>query len=595
MPKTTIHAWLTTKRAIIILALIMSAILLFTPYRAQSYGYNWDITLDADIQINTDSSLNVTETIVADFTNDAHHGIYRSIPVRYRDKYNQSFKLRFDIIGITDEQGNNLWYEKSGSGDYINLKIGDPESTFTEPKTYILKYKIQRAVSFAFDDHDELYWNATGEEWEIPISKATATITYPDTIDSEKVKSTCFTGGYGATGNACRSEIVGNSIFYETTAQLNSYEGLTIVAGLPKGYLEAPPALQQLAWTLADNWGYFIPIFTFLLLYYLWWTRGRDDKTSRDTIMPIYTPPDSLTPSEAGTLIDEKVDIHDISATIIDMAVRGYLKINETTKKGLVFSSNEYEFERLKDFASDNTLKEHERLTLEAVFGSGKKKSLSTLKYNFYKDIPGIKKAIYSQLIEKKYFNINPDNIRGTYYGIGSALIGIPFFTVGFFIDYSIAIPLGLAAGGIIVLLFAKHMPAKTKKGSEAYFEVLGLEEFIKTAEKDRIKWQEKENIFEKLLPYAMAFGIADRWSDTFKGIYKTPPDWYTSNDPNFLNNFSTGYLIGRLNSFSNTMQNTFTAAPRSSSSGGSWSGGSGFGGGGFSGGGFGGGGGGGW
>ena len=134
-------------------------------------------------------------------------------------------------------------------------------------------------------------------------------------------------------------------------------------------------------------------------------------------------------------------------------------------------------------------------------------------------------------------------------------------------------------------------MPVKTKQGVEMYYKILGLEEFIKTAEKDRIKWQEKENIFEKLLPYAIAFKLADKWTTTFKDIYKTPPKWLTSKDQDFLTNFNTLTLLSTLNDFSSSATSALTTSTRSSGSGGSWSGGSSFGGG-FSGGGFGGGGG---
>jgi len=124
------------------------------------------------------------------------------------------------------------------------------------------------------------------------------------------------------------------------------------------------------------------------------------------------------------------------------------------------------------------------------------------------------------------------------------------------------------------------------------YYTILGLEEFISTAEADRIKFQEKENIFMELLPYAMAFKVADKWSKAFKELNK--PDWFESNDPNF-STFNAYYFISSINNLSSNMNETLKASPRSSGSGGSWSGGSGFGGGGFSGGGFGGGGGGSW
>lgn len=596
MGRSNLHNWLTHKRAAIIIALILSAILLLTPHHAQAaLGLNWELSsFNSDITVREDGSLFIEETIVADFTRDAHHGIYRTIPIRYRDKYGQSFKLRYDIKSVKDETGNDWWYSESTYGDYVELKIGDPDRMFTEPKTFVLNYEIQRAMSFQFQDQDELYWNATGEEWTIPILNATASITYPSAIPEDAVQAACFTGGYGSDEEACNYQISGNTIYYESTRNLDSYEGLTIVAGFPKGYITPITLQQNIWWTLQDNWGYFIPVLTFIILYYLWWTRGRDPEINRNTVMPIYTPPEGLTPSEAGTLIDEKVDMHDLSATIIDMAVRGYLKIKETKKKTWIFEDSDYEFELVKDYKSDG-LKDHEVKTMEAVFGTGKTRKLSDLQNKFYKDLPGIKNAIYKQMVNKKFFPSDPDNVRQAYQGFGITIVVLVFFTFGLFVDYSIAIPIGIGLSGLLLILFAKYMPAKTKKGVEMYYRVLGLEMFIETAEQDRLKWKEKENIFEQLLPYAMAFKLADKWSKAFEGLYKDAPKWYSSSDPNFINNFNTGYLIGRLNNLSNSMNSTFTSAPRSSGSGGAWSGGSGFGGGGFSGGGFGGGGGGGW
>jgi len=588
---------LTIKKTVIITAILLSAFLLFAPHHAKAaLGDDWELSsFNTDIEVRTDGSLFVTETIVADFSRDAHHGIYRIIPIRYRDKYGQSYKLRYSLNSVTDQNENNWWYEKWTEGDYLSIKIGDPDRTYKEPVTYIITYEIQRAMSFQFPDHDELYWNATGEEWPIPILNATATVTYPDEITSAQVDAICYTGGYKSTGQDCTHEIKGNTVFYKSTVPFNAYEGLTIVVGFPKGIITPLTFQQQLIWTLQDNWGYFIPVVTFFLLLYLWWSRGKDPQTNRDTVMPIYTPPKGLTPGEAGTLIDERADMHDLSATIIDMAVRGYLKINETKKKTWIGENTEYDFELLKEFESDSTLKDHEKKTMTAIFGSGKSRKLTDLQNKFYMDLPKIKDSIYESLVHDKFFPSSPEKVRKTYDGIGIGCLVFAFFTFGFFIDYSLAIPVGIGLSGVIILIFSHFMPIKTKKGVEMYYQVLGLEMFIRTAETDRLKWKEKENIFEQLLPYAMAFRLADKWSKSFEGLYKNPPKWYSSTDPNFINSFNAGYLVGRLNNLSNSMNSTFSSAPRSSGSGGSWSGGSGFGGGGFSGGGFGGGGGRGW
>lgn len=596
MPKNP-YNWINRKALLLLLGGVAAILLLFVPHTAGAYGYDWDISsFETDIVAQEDGTLIVEETIVADFSREQHHGIYRTIPVQYPDATNHTLNLRYDVKSVKDENGNDWWYETSREGEYLKIKAGDANIYFNEPITFVITYEIQRAVSFQFDDHDEIYWNATGDEWEVPILSATATIQLPNSVSESDLRATCYTGGYGSQEQNCEHNISGNTLTYNTTGELGSYEGLTIVAGFPKGVLTEPPFSQRAMWFIVDNWPYMIPLVTFLVLLYLWQTRGRDPQTNRDTVMPHYEAPEGFTPAEAGTLIDERVDMHDISATIVDMAVRGYIKIKEIKKKKILFGDDyDYEFIKLKPHKNASELHSHEKKTLDAIFQNNEESvKMSDLKNKFYLKLDGIINSTYDRLVSEKYFPRNPDKTRKAYAGTGGTLLFLPFVFIGLFIEGLIALPIAIGVSGIIILAFSGIMPAKTKKGVEMYYTILGLEEFINTAEKDRIKWQEKENIFMKLLPYAMAFRIADKWSKAFEGLNKTP-SWFESTDPNFANNFNTYYFVNRLTTMSNSMALTMRTAPRSSGSGGSWSGGSGFSGGGFSGGGFGGGGGGSW
>jgi len=563
------------------------------PALAQTSGWNIS-SFASDITVNKDSSIDVTETIVADFSREEHHGIIRSIPVSYRDDFSNKLSLQFNLKSVTDETGKDWTYDKYYEGDSVYLKIGDADTYLNEPTTFVIKYGVVKAINF-FKDHDELYWNATGTEWDVPMQKVTSTISLPGGVNDADIKTKCYTGYYGASDGNCIIAVTNGKITFAVSnpgAAIEAGQGLTMVIGWPKNIVAQPSALQVALWFLYDNWGFFLPFLTFGLLYYLWSTRGRDPQISRSAIMPLYEPPDKLTPTELGTIIDESADTRDISSAIIDLAVRGYLKINETKSKKFLFETTEYEFEKLKEFDMDPALKDHEKLILRAVFGNEKTRKLSDLQNKFYTHIEGIKTQIYSQLITDGYFPSNPEKIRNTYYAIGGAMVGITIFGIGgFIVFFSFSVPVGVILSGIIVLLFAGKMPAKTKKGAETFIKIKGLEEFINTAEKDRIKWQEKENIFEKLLPYAITLGLAQRWSSAFEGIYKNPPSWYNSTNPTFGTNFSTMHLLNSLNHMNTTMASTLTSAPRSSSSGSSWGGHSGFSGG-FSGGGFGGGGG---
>ncbi len=594
---------------------VMTQLLSFsTAHAQQDYG-DWNIKdFNAVIQVNKDSTINVTEKLEVDFTRETHHGIFRYIPIKYTDDKGYESQIPIHVLSVLQD-GTPATYDVTNEGDNINIKIGDANVELDSVVDYTIKYQAERALT-NYSDHDELYWNATGNGWAIPIDKAEATIILPQTVDKSQLKATCYTGLEGSKDQNCTATVgegnsnVTNSKTFQFSAfapgraagqsALQGGEGMTIVAWYPKGMIDpSPPSPEQLfaaaPWYekiylfMTHNWGLFIPMAVLALMTFLWYTRGRDPRTGRTAIMPIYTPPDNLRPTEIGTIVDESVDIQDITSTIIDMAVRGYLQIIENKSKAMFFNITTYKFKLLKpDYASDKDLLDYEQQLLTSIFGGGTERDLTDLQNQFYKDIPGIKKSVYDRLIANGYFPSNPETIRKLYLGFGSALLFGMFFFLGALINFAPwSLVVGIGASGAIIIIFSRFMSVKTLKGVEMRYQILGLEEFIKTAEADRLKFQEKENIFEKLLPYAMALGIADKWTKAFDGIYKTPPSWYQSNDPMFMSHFSTYYFLSSINGLNTNMSSTFQSSPRSS--------GSGFGGGGFSGGGGGGGGGGAW
>ena len=577
---------------------ILCLILAVFPYTAFAYSHvspdqNWDIkNFSINIQIHEDSSLEITETIQADFTREPHHGIIRFIPVKNTDTDGKRSSIRLKIVNITDEKGAIWPFKENYQDDFVIFKIGDPDHYINKIATFNITYAVEDAIT-NFPDHDELYWNATGDRWDVRIEKTKTIIALPQGSNIKDLHAKCFSGRYGSKEQNCISTIKDEKTFeYTITGDdvkpaLQSNEGLTVVAGFPKNIVASPSLQKRISWFLSDNWGYFIPLFVFFFMFYKWYTKGRDPLAKRAVVMPFYEPPDNLTPGEVGTIVDEKVDIQDINAGIIDLAVRGYLKIIETVEKKFLSEDKNYKFVLLKkDFAKDPDLIAHEKQTLKAIFKSGSERDLSDLKEKFYETIPGIKNDIYEKVVKDGYFPTNPDTVRNTYSFCGLAIcFFLIFIAGGALMMYSFSVFAGVVISAILIMIFGRYMPAKTKKGAETYIKILGLKEYINTAEKDRLKFQEKENIFEKLLPYAMTLGIADKWTKAFEGIYKTPPSWYQSNNPNFLNNFSTLYFLNSLNGLSSSMESAFQSSPRSSgsgfSSGGGFSGGGGGGGGG--------------
>ena len=566
-------------------------ILCLLPQLALAQYNTWSIDkLDSNLQINADSSINVTETIVADFTKTTYpkHGIIRYIPISYQDKTGHNLNLRFSLDSITDEKGNSYNYEESNSDGKEYMKIGDADIEIQGTmKTYVIKYHILRGLN-QFEDHDELFWNSTGLDWDAPILHSTTTVKLPKSIDKSKFISKCFTGtGYSIEQNCDINVVDDQTIQYTTKGELPEGTGITIVTGFPKGLINFPSNATIVSWFFMDNWGYLIPIIVFFALLSYWNKNGRDPKATRGTIMPEYEAPDKLSPAEIGTLIDDRVDQQDISSIIIDLATRGYLAINETKEKQLLWENTSYELEKTTPSPTPVIpLKDFEKYMYDNLFGGKEKVNLNDLKYNFYTHIKTIQNKLYSSLVEQKYFAVNPETTRNFYLGLGGGAFFILVTFLSFIWVLNESVYFGLLLSCVIIFCFGFIMPRKTQKGVDTYIRILGLEEFIKTAEKDRLKFYEKENIFEKILPYAMALGMADKWAKACDGLSKESPSWYRNSSG--ANSFNTWYFVNSLNSFNNNLSTSLTSAPRSSAAGGS----SGFGGGGFSGGGFGGGGG---
>jgi len=523
----------------------------------------------------------VDEEIEYDFQHALRHGIYRDIPYKYNYGYKKQ-TIKLHVEEVTDFKGGPYPYKVSESGSRVNVRIGDPDSKVTGVHGYRIQYFVDGAIAY-FDDYDEVYWNVTGNEWRVPIRHASAKVSFENGVP-EEVKALCYTGSYGSKSQDCKIRINPDSIEFKTVNNLYAGQGLTIVVGMPKGIVDEPSALSKFIRLLLDNWYFALPFVTLISLYYIWRSRGKDPE-GRGVIAVRYEPPEDLTPAEAGTLIDERADILDISSTVIDLAVRGYIKIEETKSTTFFFfTDRDYKLIRLKDKA-DSELKAHESKVLSGIFNGSGETMVSDLKNKFYKELPDIKKALYKELLDKRYFPVNPERIRGIYKLAGVIALPLGIFLIGL-IDN---VPLGLSVSisGVIVLLSAGHMPRKTKRGALLNEELLGFREFIERAEEDRIRRMAKEDptLFDRVLPYALVFGLEDKWAEAFRDMYTEPPDWYYS--PYYANAFSPNLFVNDLGRSLSVMNSTLASTPKRSGS-------SGFSGGG-SGGGFGGGGGGSW
>ncbi len=574
---------------ILIISFLTLNLIIFIPSVFAQY---FTITkFHSDITIEKDSSFIVRETIEVNF-HKPRHGIYREIPYKYRDEFGKTITTPTKILSVTDGAGKLWKYQVKKTAHVINIRIGHPKRFISGRQTYVITYEVKNAILF-FDDHDELYWNVTGNYWKAPILEASADINLEKKERPTNIRAACYTGAYGSVQTECGYEEYEGGIRFTSTKGLNPGEGLTIAFGWDKGFVSPPSSWRRFLWTIniGENWIFLFPILSFFFMFNRWYRKGRDPRV-KESLTVMYEPPKynnlPLTPAEVGTLIDEKLDPRDITSTIVGLAVKGYIQIEEIKTEGLFFGKSDYNLIKLKE--PDNALSLFEIELLKSLFPSKISQiSISSLKNNFYKHMIILKRTLFGELVRKGYFLVSPEKVRNVYFLSGIIIIGIGGFILSFLFPYSTGKSfITSALTGLSVIFFGIYMPAKTKAGALAYMEILGFQEFMSRAEKDRLERMGDKELFSKFLPYAISLDVVDSWAQAFEGIYQEPPRWYVS--PGGFRIFNPYAFSHSLNSMTQSLSSAIFSAPR-----GSGGRGGGLGGGGFSGGGFGGGGGGSW
>ena len=545
---------------------------------------SWRIA-DYDAQLHADASgeMRVAETIKLVFVGE-YHGIHRRIPIDYPGPAGTNFTLFMKVTSVNDGAGHELKWDQSTKDGYRVLTIYLPDAVDTT-KTVEIDYTVRNGIRF-FPDHDELYWNVTGNDWPVPIDHASATAFLPDAA-ANGIRAQAFTGFYGETGREAKVEIRGADVVFESTNPLPMRGGMTIDIAIPKGVIHEPGAMTRLWWVIESNPILWLPVVAFVVMFGMWYLEGRDPDPGM-SVAPMYAPPDKMTPAEVGTLIDDSVDPRDITCTLVDLAVKGYLTIEEKDSKVLFFSNKDYIFHLVKPREQWTGLAEHERLLLDQVFGLGNDVSLSSLTNHFYTAIPPLKHDIIQALKDKGMYRLDPESANA--YRLGAVvLIALPFVIAhwagwaNMFASWPLAI-VAIAVALIIVYLFGRQMTAKSLQGAKTWVQIAGFQEFMKRVDEQRLKTMPPDT-FEKYLAFAMALGVEHQWAKAFAGLLKDPPRWYVGPQGTY---FDPIYFTNNMSAMTHVAATTFQSAPRAQSSGSGFSGG----GGGFSGGGFGGGGG---
>jgi len=518
------------------------------------------IEFDSLITVNQDGSLIVEEKITAEaLGQEIKRGIYRDFPTRYKDRLGNNYKVGFEILEVLRD-GQMESYHTENLSNGIRIYFGKSDYYLPQGQyTYTFKYKTTRQLGF-FADHDELYWNVTGQGWIFPIEKASAAITLPQGITADQIKLDGYTGPADSQAKDFTSKVISNQPYFETTGTLNPYEGLTIVVSWPKGFIEEPTQNDKIIYWLKDNASLIIGLLGLIvmILYYLiiWSKVGKDPK--KGTIIPQYEPPTEMSAAGMRYLKKMSFDNKAFVAQIIDLAIKGQILI----EKEKAFLGSKHALHKNKKVGNLNAV---ETEILAALFSAGDKIELDNKNY---KDIQAAKKVLSDSLkkeIKNKLFKIN---LKYFFIGLGLTLLTL-------FLIFSLgAKSLSPITVFIIVLLFVINLiflwllKTPTPEGRKILDHIEGFKWFLTVTEKDRMNFhnppQKTPELFEKFLPYALALGVENKWAEQFSKVFAQleqagqpySPAWYPGNV----------FKAASLGSFTNSLGSSFAHAVSSAS-----------------------------
>jgi uncharacterized membrane protein YgcG len=550
----------------------LAALILAVPAAAEERILSYD----SRIAIQPDASLDVTETIRVNVENDRiKHGLEREIPTRYKGKAGQRIRVGFELLE-TRLDGEPAQNSVRARANGVRIRIGDPDAfVSTGEHSYTIRYRATRMLG-RFDQYDELYWNVTGNGWIFPIDRASATITLPTATAFSRPSA--YTGPFGNdTGHARVTAQSPGSITFATTQPLGPGEGLTVAAAFPKGVVALPDAATRLGWWASDVAPPAIAILGLVgLLGYLWTAyrrKGRDP--AEGTVVPIFSPPDGLSPAAMRYVTKQKFDNRGFAAALIEAAIKGHVKIEEEsallglTKKRFLLGTATPASQSLEapEQAAIRTLVDTgERLEMDNEHHSTFSAANKLLAERFDKRFAGtafhrnIEWALaalivwavgaiftaaavaYGEGMISFGFAFLPVGLLVTAFllwrgapssgtggclvkgvagllAIGGGFMGFPFLAMA--LSSGNWIPIAIAALGLPFAISSFiWIDAPTREGRAMLDRIAGFKQYLSITEKDRLdRMQAPEDtlqLFEKYLPYAIALDVENRWADRF-------------------------------------------------------------------------------
>jgi len=537
-------------QVVIALIALMAIFLLLVPGQAhaQDRSLRWH-RWDSEIQINPDGTFSVRETLEIEFIGGPFTFGFRNVA---SDQLVGIENIRVTEGGQAYQQSygsepNTFNYSfDSGAQEYV-INWYYP-STTNQTRTFVLSYDVVGALLID-EAGDLMIWQVVGQDHAYPIEQSAVTIRMPSgaAIDTSD--------GPVSRGTAASTLVSGDQMSVSFSAtDIPANQPLEVYIRFTHGVIPAEKPPWQEAYEWKNSTGVMLNVGFVALgiaalvggvlgVYALWMLRGRDPAVGA---VPEYLsePPSDVPPGLVGTLVDEKADLQDIIATLVDLARRGFIEMEERESKlfGLTTGHN-YVYRRLPE-AGDPT-RAYERTLLKEIFGSRSEVDLDDLRNEFYTAIPKLERQMYEEAVHIGLFPGSPKAVRGRYIalGIGGLVlsVGVGFCAMGAFVEQVAAVIcpfIGLAVASIVMIVVANVMPTKTQKGAEEAAKWRAFKTFLQNAERHRDLAEMTEK-FDEYLPYAIAFGLERTWVSKFARIASTPvPRWYIP--------YGYGHMLGR-------------------------------------------------
>jgi hypothetical protein len=421
-----------------------------------------------------------------------------------------------------------------------------------------LVYSVRNAIEF-HPDHDRLLWDA-GEGWRGDSGNVTLFVQVPPEV-VPNFTAQAYLRGHGLL--PVRESSAGPDRIWFEAPLLSAGDDLVIDVALPTGVIQEPAVTQRITWFIGANSIVLLPLVVLVVMLVLRSVKGIPEEDSA-SIVPRYEPPAGLTPAEVGLLVDDSLDPRDVTATIIDLAVRKYVRLEQgTPDEGVEFAGQDFVLRLLRPIAEWNDLQPHEQTVLFHTFYGGEWTKLSSLTLRFYAVVPVIRLQLCARLRSRGFYWVDPEKaplLRLFNVAVLCAILyAVQIAGLFWFADSWLLSVLAIGASALIVHLLGRHLTAKTLKGMRAYREIRGFRDFLNSVERDRLE-RLPADLFERCLPYAMALGVEHHWADAFSGMALGPPDWFNSDRPEV---FNTARLARVLDLFSNQTRQTLTVKPR--------------------------------